>query len=279
LHYDKSIESLIMEQKTEISPELSLELKQLTTKDFQLWSIAVLIVVVLTVGFVSLIAPNLVWRSGPVQVDSRFLPQLFSGFIVLIALFNVYLFDQRRRLNQTRDRLIRKLMAQEGSNSELCDPLTKLFSRKYVELLIPKETARADRDQKPITFVLVSLSNMKSVMSKFGTVAGDHLLLVFSQLLKSTLRGSDIVARYGNEEFLLLLPDTGEVQAHKAVLRLRGAVERWNESTAFPYKVEIHAGCASYVTGMVPEQVIADARQGHAAGSPAEETPLLALIQ
>jgi len=249
-----------MEQKPETSPELSLELKQLAAKDFQLWSIALLVGVVLTVGFVTLIAPNLVWRSGPVQVDSRFLPQLFSGFIVLIVLFNVYLFDQKRRLNHTRDRLIRKLMTQEESNSALCDPLTSLFSRNYLELLIPKETARADRDGKSITFAFVTISNTKGVISKFGTVAGDHLLLVFSQVLKSTLRGSDIVSRYGKEDFLLLLPDTSDAQAQRAITRLQGAVERWNLSTAFPYKIEIQAGWASYMKGMSTDAVISAAK-------------------
>jgi len=249
-----------MEKKSEISPELSLELKQLSNKDVELWSIAVLIGIVLTIGFVTLIAPNLVWRSGPVRVDSRYLPQLFSGFIVLIALFNIYLFDQRRRLNQMRDRLIRKMMSQENSNAELCDPLTKLFSRSYIELLIPKETARADRDRKSIAFAYVSIDNMKSVVSKFGPVAGDHLLLVFSQLLKGTLRGSDIISRYGNDDFLVLLPDTTEFQAQRAIARLEEAVEKWNRTTDFPYKVQIHAGCCCYHKGHSPDQVISAAR-------------------
>ena len=249
-----------MDEKLEISPELSLELKQLSNKDVELWSIALLIGLVLTIGFVTLVVPNLMWRSAPVQVNSHFLPQLFSGFIVLIALVNVYLFDQKRRLNQTRDRLLRKLMAQESTHSELCDPLTKLFSRNYLELLIPKETARADRDGKSVAFAFVNIGNMKSVVTKFGSVAGDHLLLVFSQLLKSTLRGSDIVSRYGNDDFLVLLPDTGDAQAQRAISRVQGAVERWNQTTTFPYKVEIQAGWASYSRGMSPEQVISAAK-------------------
>lgn len=250
----------VMDQHSELSPELALELNELSTKDLRLWSIAALVGVVLTVGFITLIAPNLVWRSGPVQVDSRFLPQLFTGFIVLIVLFNIYLMDQRRRLNQTRDRLIRKLMAQDGSNPELCDPLTKLFSRHYLELLIPKETARADRDGKSIAFAVATVSNMKAVVAKFGSVAGDHLLLVVSQLLKSTLRGSDIICRYASEEFLLLLPDTADEQAHRAIGRVKGAFERWNSSTAFPYKVEVQFGLAVYARGVSIDDVIPAAR-------------------
>jgi len=249
-----------MERKSEVSPELALELEQLSSKDFQLWSIALLVGVVLTIGFLTMIAPNLVWRSGPIRVDSHFLPQLFSGFIVLIALFNIYLFDQRRRLNQTRDRLIRKLMAQDGANSTLCDPLTNLFSRSYVDLLIPKETSRADRDGKTIAFAVVEISNIKQVISKFGTVAGDHLLLVFSQLLKSTLRGSDILSRYSTDDFLILLPDTGEAQAERALARLQEAVERWNMTTTFPYKVEVQAGWSCYMKGMHTDEVISAAR-------------------
>ena len=250
-----------MSRQVDASPELTLELKELSSKDVQLWSIAILVGIVLTIGVLTLIAPNLVWRSGPVQVDSRFLPQLFTGFIVLIVLFNVYLFDQRRRLNRTRDRLIRKLMAQDTANTELCDPLTKLFSRHYLELLIPKETARADRDGKSIALVFIVAENMKTVVSKYGTVAGDHLLLVFSQLLKTTLRGSDIISRYSNDDFLVLLPDTSSEQAQRALSRVQDAIERWNQTTTFPYKIEAQFGSATYKRGMAPDEVIASARQ------------------
>ena len=256
-----------MEQHSDVSPELALELKELSSRDVQLWSIAALVGLIVTIGFITLVAPNLVWRSGPVQVNSRLLPQLFTGFIVLIVLVNIYLLDQRRRLNQTRDRLIRKLMTQEASNSELCDPLTKLFSRHYLELLIPKETARADRDGKTIAFAMVSVSNVKAVATKFGTVAGDHLLLVASQLLKGTLRGSDIICRYGTDDFLLLLPDTSNIQARRAILRLQGAVERWNSSTTFSYKIEAHFGFSTYSKGMRIDDVILAARQNDGAAA------------
>jgi diguanylate cyclase (GGDEF)-like protein len=249
-----------MDQRQECTPELALELKDLSSKDVQLWSIAILVGIVLTVGFLTLIAPNLVWRSGPVQVDSRYLPQLFTGFIVLIGLFNLYLLDQKRRLNRTRDRLIRKLMVQETSNNELCDPLTKLFSRHYIDLLIPKETARVDRDGKSISFAFITASNLKSVVTKYGSVAGDHLLLVFSQLLKTTLRGSDIISRYSNEEFLVLLPDTASEQAGTALSRIQRAIERWNDTTVFPYKIEAQFGYAAYERGLSADEVISTAR-------------------
>lgn len=249
-----------MDHQSEMSPELGLELKELASRDFQLWSIAALLGVVVAIGFVTLVAPNLIWRSGPVQVDSRLLPQLFSGFIVLIVLFNVYLFDQRRRLDQTRSRLIRKLMAQESSKPELCDPLTKLYSRHYVDLLIPKETARADRDNKPITFIFVTSASMKGAMGKFGNVAGDHLLLVLAQLLRSTLRGSDIVCRYSTEDFMALLPNTALEQAQIAISRIRRAADDWNATTAFPYKLELQVGFASYSKGQSVDEVIFGAR-------------------
>ena len=100
----------------------------------------------------------------------------------------------------------------------------------------------------------------RNTHSRFGTVAGDHLLLVLSQLLRSTLRGSDIVCRYGNDDFLLMLPDTAETQAQRAMSRVMRAVEKWNETTTFPYKVEIQSGWAAYCRGMAPEQVVASAR-------------------
>lgn len=248
-------------ESPDVSPELSLELKQLSNKDLELWSILVLIGVVVTIGFLTLIAPNVVWRSGPVAVDSHLLPQLFSGFIVLVALVNIYLFDQKHRVNQTRDRLIRKLMSeQSSSNSELCDPQTKLFSRNYVELLVPKETARADREGRCIGFGFLTISNLKGVAGKFGNVAAEHLLLVFAQLLKTTLRGSDILSRHSKDEFLVLLPDTPSPQARRALERVLDAVENWNRTTTFPYKLEVQAGCSSYAKGHSVDEVVLTAK-------------------
>ncbi len=238
-----------MTDNYENSPELSLELQEISSKDLQLWSIAVLVVTVLALGFVALVLPNVMTKSGPVQVNLKFLPQLFSGLLVLIVLFNVYLLDQRHRLNQTRDRLIRKLMKEDSKRNELCDPLTKLFSRPYIDLLIPKEVSRSDRDGCPLTIAFFTIKGIREISAHYGSVTSDHLLMVMSQLLKRTLRGSDLVARNGADDFLAVMPDTSETQAGRAIGRVQMAIGSWNNSTGFEYKLEVNIGFAEYVQG------------------------------
>jgi diguanylate cyclase (GGDEF)-like protein len=241
--------------------ELSLELREISSKDLQLWSIAVLVVMVLALGFVALVLPNLITTSGPVQVESKLLPQLFSGLLVLIVLFNVYLLDQRRRLNVTRNRLIRKLMNENNGRDELCDPLTKAFSRQYIDLLIPKETSRSDRERRSLTVVFFTISGIRAISTRYGAVAADHLLMVLSQLLKGTLRGSDLIARNGGDDFLAVMPDTSEVQAARAVGRVQRAIEGWNNSTKFDYKLEVKIGSAEYFPGTNVIDVMALAKK------------------
>ena len=240
--------------------ELEVELRELSSKDGQLWSILTLVAAIVVMGFLALLMPDLLWRTGTLKINVSFLPQLFFGFIVLMALCNLYFLDQRRQLNRTRDRLIRKLIEKENSGSDLCDPLTKQFSKNYLDLLLPKEAARADREGKPIGLSMVSVCNHHEVESKFGEVASDHLLLVITQLLKSTLRGGDIISRHGSDEFLLVLRDTDARQTARVVGRIVQAVETWNCSTSFPYKLVVRAGVACYVRGESLEDVIAASR-------------------
>lgn len=243
------------------SAELSLELQEISSKDLHLWSIAVLVVMVLAIGVVALVLPNLDTRSGPLQVESKLLPQLFSGLLVLIVLFNVYLLDQRRRLNATRNRLIRKLMNESAGRDELCDPLTKAFSRQYIDLLIPKEISRADRERRSLTVAFFTVNSIRVISTRYGSVASDHLLMVLSQLLKGTLRGSDLIARNGTDDFLAVMPDTSEVQAARAIGRVQQAIEGWNDSTRFDYKLEVKIGFAEYVSGANIVDVMAMAKK------------------
>ncbi len=242
--------------------ELNRELHKVSSRDWQLWSILLLTVVVLAVGFLALILPNLLWKAQPFQVNTAYLPQLFTGFIVLIFLFNVYLLDQKRRLNATRQKLIRRLLQESrDENTAIMDPLTQVFSRYYADSIIPKETSRVERHGGALTFLSADIPELRELTSRFGVVAADHVLLVTSQLLKKTLRGSDIICRYSAHEFLALMPETRASQAQHAVRRLAKAIAGWNQSTQFEYKLQISVGLADYRAGAELETVLENVRE------------------
>lgn len=105
------------------------------------------------------------------------------------------------------------------------DELTGLFNRRQFFFLAQREQARR-RGPGPggLTVVMADIDHFKKVNDTLGHGAGDIVLKDVAHRLKNGLRQTDIVGRYGGEEFALLLPDTGPAQAREVVERLRSAI-------------------------------------------------------
>lgn len=233
--------------------EIQQQIQQLSGRDLQLWSIALLVVLVLTAGILALLWPNLVWAQRILRiehVEQSYLPQLFFGLISLVLLSNIYLLSQKLTLNSTRRALIRELVLNERlENLSLIDPLTQLPNRRAMNELIPREVARANRLGSSLTVMALDLSGFRAINARFGTLEGDYVLMEFSKLMKTNFRGGDIVFRQGGDEFLVLMPDTGETQADWPIQRLTQAVEQWNLGSQKDYELSFSWGLAPYVTG------------------------------
>jgi diguanylate cyclase (GGDEF)-like protein len=233
------------------------QIEALSGRDLQLWSISLLVVVVLGTGFAALVAPNLVWHIGVVQAEGRYLPPLFFGLISLILLFNLYIASQRRELNATRKALIQELIHSERLEGfSLADPLTQLFSRRAVDQMLAKEAARANRLGSTVSVLMIHLNDFKSINARLGRQTGDKILVETAQLLRNTFRGSDLLFRYGDDEFLVLMPDTTEAQAERAVERLLIETERWNVESHLGCELGLSRGLASYVMGVQMSDVL-----------------------
>jgi len=230
--------------------EIQEQIQQISGRDLQLWSIVILIVLVLTAGLLALILPNLVWAQKVVRIQPGYLPQLFFGLISLVLLFNIYLLGQKLTLNATRRALISELVLNERLESlSLIDPLTQLLNRRAVNVLIPREVARANRLGGNLTFMTIDLNRFRSINLNFGNAEGDIVLTEFAKILKTVFRGGDLVFRQGGDEFLILMPDTSEQQADYPVERLLRDVEQWNLSNKKSYEVSFSWGVAAYITG------------------------------
>lgn len=239
------------------SADIYREIELLSQRDLQLWSICALVIVVIGIGFAAFMLPNMVWASLVLHTDHRFLPQLFFGLITLIVLFNVYILDQKRHLNRTRGEMLRHLVeSTQAKQVAIIDPLTGAFNRRYLDELIPREVSRAARASSDLSLLVIDVDNFKEVNTALGHFGGDQYLRDLAALLKKTFRGSDTVLRLGGDEFLIVLPETGSAQAHRAAERLKWEANWWNQATEASYRISFSCGVATYQQGMDIQDVL-----------------------
>ena len=100
------------------------------------------------------------------------------------------------------------------------DPLTGLFNRRYMEESLEREFRRSLRKESPLAAMMVDIDHFKRINDLFGHEAGDGVLREMAKLFQVQLRGEDIASRYGGEEFLLILPETGIDAALECAQRL-----------------------------------------------------------
>ncbi len=106
----------------------------------------------------------------------------------------------------------------------LFDPITGLFNRRYVMIRIEEETKRSSRHGYPLSCLILDIDNFDAVNDKHGPHIGDAVLRDMAHIVTRTMRATDIVARYRDDEFISLLTDTDAPGAQIAGNRLRDAV-------------------------------------------------------
>lgn len=115
----------------------------------------------------------------------------------------------------------REALEVELQRQATTDPLTGLFNRRQYELLFERERERARRLGSRMSLCVLDLDHFKQVNDKYGHDLGDQVLKHIAALFTQKLRQSDIVGRFGGEEFIMLLPDTDVAQAEIVVNRMR----------------------------------------------------------
>ena len=130
------------------------------------------------------------------------------------------------------------------------DALTALPNRRAADDFMAHEALRAQRQGTPMSALMIDIDFFKKVNDQHGHAGGDHVLQTLSRLLKERARASDMVARWGGEEFLMLLPDTPAQGAQEMAEQLRQAVQntplRWQQQSV-PITVSI--GTATWSRG------------------------------
>jgi diguanylate cyclase (GGDEF)-like protein len=128
------------------------------------------------------------------------------------------------------------------------DPVTLLRSRRYVTDFLAFEVMRARRYRTPLSVAVADLDHFKRVNDSHGHRAGDLVLHATADVLRATLRGTDVAGRYGGEEFLVVLPQTDLGGARRLAERVRAALEarRIDIGGAQPLSVTLSIGVAAF---------------------------------
>jgi len=103
------------------------------------------------------------------------------------------------------------------------DPLTGFYNHRFLHERLGEEVIRAQRGRRPLSVLMLDLDDFKLVNDTFGHLFGDQVLTWAAELIRSTLRGSDIPARYGGDEFAIILPETDGDEARTAAERILSA--------------------------------------------------------
>lgn len=114
---------------------------------------------------------------------------------------------------------------QDGLRMAVIDPLTGLYNRRYALPHLGHIVERAHQTKRSFAVMILDLDRFKSVNDRFGHAAGDEVLTEVAKRIRENLRGVDLVARIGGEEFLIAMPDTSLNVARIAAERLRNAIE------------------------------------------------------
>ncbi|MFN3955254.1 MAG: diguanylate cyclase [Pararhodobacter sp.] len=112
----------------------------------------------------------------------------------------------------------------DGLQLAITDPLTGLYNRRYALAHLERIAARAGETGKPYAVMVLDLDRFKAINDRYGHGAGDTVLEVVADRLRTHLRPSDLVARIGGEEFLVILPEASLATAQIAAERLCGVV-------------------------------------------------------
>lgn len=127
------------------------------------------------------------------------------------------------------------------------DPLTHLSNRRFLMKTLEKELQRCERSQKPMALIMVDVDHFKPVNDTYGHQQGDVVLQILADQMKAHLRDYDLAARFGGEEFALVLPETALAEAVQVAERLRVAISELRIPTEHAeIRLTISLGVATY---------------------------------
>lgn len=153
-----------------------------------------------------------------------------------------------RLIDQIALTIERTTLYQKMAELVVTDDLTKLFNMRYLNRTIEVELQRSTRHNTSLSLIFIDIDHFKQVNDENGHLVGSKLLVEMGQIIIKNLRGIDIVARYGGDEFVVVLPQTKPEAAAQIAERIRQSVEQnqFLKKEGYALKMTASFGIASY---------------------------------
>jgi diguanylate cyclase (GGDEF)-like protein len=248
-------------QVEQVGPQARIqdELLKLESRQREIWVVIVFAGAVVVLGVLSLLIPTSFWQHNLLELT--FSPQVL--FVVMMGIVVFVLQVIRRDLELRRLRLAnlqQALTARSDQAASMVDAVTNVFTRSFLHELLEGEIARSERNDRPLSLLMCDLNNFKAVNDRYGHLMGDYVLSQIATILKSCVRGSDYIVRYGGDEFLVLLPETDEKGGEIVRNRIQQKVVEWDRTNRLgEVPVSMSLGFYLHVAGQTGEQDIAEA--------------------
>ncbi|MFT4242120.1 MAG: diguanylate cyclase [Acidovorax sp.] len=202
------------------------------------------------------------WRGDP-----GYSPALAAAYLVMIAIVLLSGTFLTTRVQSTREHLRRQKheLAQalaRISSIATRDELTGLLNRRAMLELMELEHRRSLRNGRPLVLAQLDIDHFKPINDTHGHATGDRALQAFADTVRANMRDTDVLARWGGEEFVLMLADTQPDDARALLDRIRLAVAALAlPTTSGPLRMTVSAGLAQHLPGDAVEHTLERADQ------------------
>ncbi|WP_339133913.1 MAG: diguanylate cyclase [Candidatus Electrothrix sp. GW3-4] len=189
------------------------------------------------------------YDSGAVDfITKPFSPEILAGkiqFFIEIYLQKIKLKETIQELEKTKKLVLKQNRQLQRLSTH--DDLTGLCNRRHLVASLEQEFNRCCRHGTELSLIMLDLDHFKNINDNFGHEFGDYVLKAFSTLLRTTVRKSDLVFRFGGEEFIVLLPLTGAGGAAKTAEKIRRKCEETMiDDRNYAVKITVSIGVTSY---------------------------------
>lgn len=124
------------------------------------------------------------------------------------------------------------------------DEKTGLYNNKFFETELDKEIEKAQRGYQKLSLMILDIDHFKKINDAYGHIRADEVLARLARVVYESTRLSDVVARFGGEEFTILLPETSLVKAKKLSIRLRNKIK--SDRTLKKFNISVSGGITEY---------------------------------